>query len=245
MSVNDNIQERIDKYIQGKMSEEEKLLFESDLSKDMKLKTEYESQKEIADAVQKVHLKNILMNAEEELRSSKTRKLRSIEDTETASHKIRHLNFSLKRITSLAAAIIVIVFVGFNVYRTSMVKELGNECYSQMSAPVSRSDSPIEANMLEIYKQLGSGDYSLAQQKIQVTYDMLDELKTESKSLSGEELEYITQMLSILEQDLEWYKVILNMKQGKFRTAKKQLKVIANGNGIHKHDAETLLKEKF
>ena len=41
MSVNDNIQERIDKYIQGKMSEEEKLLFESDLSKDMKLKTEY------------------------------------------------------------------------------------------------------------------------------------------------------------------------------------------------------------
>lgn len=231
MSVNDNIQERIDKYIQGKMSEEERLLFESDLSKDMKLKTEYESQKEIADAVQKVHLKNILMNAEEELRSSKTRKLRSIEDTETASHKIRHLNFSLKRITSLAAAIIVIVFVGFNVYRTSMVKELGNECYSQMSAPVSRSDSPIEINMLAIYTQIGSGEYDKAKQNIQATYDMLSEMRIESESMSGEEKEYVCQIVLILQQDLEWYDVVLKMKQGKFRQAKKQLKAIANGDG--------------
>ena len=255
MNINDVIQDRIDKYIQGKMTEEEKHLFESDLSTDMELKNKYESQKEIAEAVQKVHLKNVLMKTEEEIRSSMGELSESIaafalvdkKENDSSHQQTVRNNFIvarwLKPITSIAAAVIVIVFVGFNIYRTSMVKGLGNECYSQMSAPVSRSDSQIEINMLAIYTQIGSGEYDKAKQNIQATYDMLSEMRIESESMSGEEKEYLCQIMLILQQDLEWYDVVLNMKQGKFRQAKKQLKAIANGDGKYNLEASKTLEK--
>ena len=53
-------EERIDNYLLGRMSEAERAAFERDLATDAELKEEYECQKAVANAVQKVAMKDFL-----------------------------------------------------------------------------------------------------------------------------------------------------------------------------------------
>ena len=54
MEENINISERIDRYILGEMSNAEIMTFEADMSSNPELRKEYELQREIALAVQRV-----------------------------------------------------------------------------------------------------------------------------------------------------------------------------------------------
>ena len=55
-----NISDKIDRYILGQMTEVEKTAFEAELSADSELRYEYELQREIILATQRVHFKRHL-----------------------------------------------------------------------------------------------------------------------------------------------------------------------------------------
>lgn len=67
----ENIQDRIDEYIRGTMSDKDRAIFEEELRHDADLRHEVEVQVSIADAVQAVHLKHVLQGVEAELASDK------------------------------------------------------------------------------------------------------------------------------------------------------------------------------
>ena len=59
--------------------------------------------------------------------------------------------------------------------------------------------------------------------------------------MGDEEQKYYDDILSIKKQEIDWYDAVLKMKQGKYRKAKKELKKIANGNGIYSEKAKKIL----
>lgn len=66
------IEERIDRYIFGQMSDEEKSLFENEMANDEKLKELYHLQMAIPSAIQEVHLKQLFAAADEQIERENT-----------------------------------------------------------------------------------------------------------------------------------------------------------------------------
>lgn len=242
MNANDNninLQEKIDSYIMGKMSVEEKMNFETELANNMELKEKYELQKEISDAVQKARIKNLLVEVENEIIEEREK---IINDRRNDNDDKSLGNTTNKRRIwiSVAASILVIFFVGFEFHKTSVYKTYGNDCYADITAPSSRSDNRLDSLMFSIYRQIGEENYSLAETNIEEAELIITSMK-ETEYVSDEEQKYYDDILSIKKQEIDWYDAVLKMKQGKYRKAKKELKKIANGNGIYSEKAEEIL----
>lgn len=242
MNANDNninLQEKIDSYILGKMSVEEKMNFETELANNMELKEKYELQKEISDAVQKARIKNLLVKVENEIIEEREK---IINDRRNDNDDKSLGNTTNKRRIwiSVAASILVIFFVGFEFHKTSVYKTYGNDCYADITAPSSRSDNRLDSLMFSIYRQIGEENYSLAETNIEEAELIITSMK-ETEYVSAEVQKYYDDILSIKKQEIDWYDAVLKMKQGKYRKAKKELKKIANGNGIYSEKAEEIL----
>lgn len=242
MNANDNninLQEKIDSYILGKMSVEEKMNFETELANNMELKEKYELQKEISDAMQKARIKNLLVEVENEIIEEREK---IINDRRNDDDDKSFGNTTNKRRIwiSVAASIIVIFFVGFEFHKTSVYKTYGNDCYAEITAPSSRSDNRLDSLMFSIYRQIGEENYSLAETNIEEAELIITSMK-ETEYVSDEEQKYYDDILSIKKQEIDWYDAVLKMKQGKYRKAKKELKKIANGNGIYSEKAKKIL----
>lgn len=244
MNANDNninLQEKIDSYILGKMSVEEKMNFETELANNMELKEKYDLQKEISDAVQKARIKNLLVEVENEIIEEREK---IINDRRNDDDDKSFGNTTNKRRIwiSVAASIIVIFFVGFEFHKTSVYKTYGNDCYAEITAPSSRSDNRLDSLMFSIYRQIGEENYSLAETNIEEAELIITSMK-ETEYVSDEEQKYYDDILSIKKQEIDWYDAVLKMKQGKYRKAKKELKKIANGNGIYSEKAKEILRK--
>lgn len=244
MNANDNninLQEKIDSYILGKMSVEEKMNFETELANNMELKEKYELQKEISDAVQKARIKNLLVEVENEIIEEREKIIndrRNDDDDKSLGNTTNKRRIWI----SVAASIIVIFFVGFEFHKTSVYKTYGNDCYAEITAPSSRSDNRLDSLMFSIYRQIGEENYSLAETNIEEAELIITSMK-ETEYVSDEEQKYYDDILSIKKQEIDWYDAVLKMKQGKYRKAKKELKKIANGNGIYSEKAKEILRK--
>lgn len=69
---NEHIEERIDRYILGQMSDEEKAIFEKEIEKDERIKERLHLQQAIPAAIQKAHLKHLFEMADEQIESENT-----------------------------------------------------------------------------------------------------------------------------------------------------------------------------
>lgn len=221
------------------MSVEEKMNFETELANNMELKEKYELQKEISDAVQKARIKNLLVKVENEIIEEREK---IINDRRNDNDDKSLGNTTNKRRIwiSVAASILVIFFVGFEFHKTSVYKTYGNDCYADITAPSSRSDNRLDSLMFSIYRQIGEENYSLAETNIEEAELIITSMK-ETEYVSAEVQKYYDDILSIKKQEIDWYDAVLKMKQGKYRKAKKELKKIANGNGIYSEKAEEIL----
>ena len=76
MSEIDKIQDRIDEYIRGTMSANDRIIFEGELRQNAELRHEVEVQASIAEAVQAVRLKQLLQ------KETKSRKQQILASTE-------------------------------------------------------------------------------------------------------------------------------------------------------------------
>ena len=222
-------EERIDNYLLGRMSEEEKRQFESDIEKDASLKEEYECQKVMVIAVQKAAMRDLLKNKKEQ---KKNRFLFA------PSHRV------LWSITSIAAMFILIIG-GYDYTSTlNTMKAEGQSAYQGISAPVARDGNMIDILIEKAYKEIGYEQYDHAMETISKARDMIT-AQLSLHSANAEEDEYDHQILQIQKDELDLYEVIILLKQGKVIKAKKVLENMTNTNNDNAKIANKIMDNLF
>ena len=220
-----NITEQIDRYILGQMSKEEKDAFEAELSSDAELKHEYELQREIILATQRVHFKRHLQNIEQQARRKRRKMIR------TASS------------LSIAAAIVCVCIVGVDMKYSSDLRDASMMCYIETGAPLTRSDSEIDELLLQAYELIGKNELAAASGKIDIAEKKINELL--KQTITTDEERYHKEIMILQKQDIEWYKALILMKEGEIFKSREALKKIASSDSRYADMAKELLETNY
>ena len=239
-------EERIDNFLLGRMSEAEKAAFERDLETDAELKEEYECQKAIANAVQKVAMKDFLTQ-----HAAERQEERSNVDLSTyfkqATGKIRDFFSSGQRVAWALASVaaLVVVIVGSVNYTSTLhtMQTNGMLAYAELTAPVARDGNELDSIMEDAYDLIGEDELDKAMNAIERAKATVSEGL--AQPVETEEDEYEHQVLHQKLYDLEWYEAIVLMRQGKVIKAKKALNAIANSNSPYADVARDGLNALF
>ena len=219
-------EERIDNYLLGRMSEQERQQFESELASNPELQKELESQRQVANAVQRAAMNSFLK-----------------QHAQQRSNKYRSLFSSTRRViwtvTSIAAMFVLVIgFMNYNKTANTFRNE-GLLAYNNLEIPVARDGNQIDILAAKAYQMIGDGDYSLARKTIEEARDYIKtELIVEPRT---DEEKYRNQVLQMKEYELEWLEVIMMMKQGKVMNSKRILHRIISSNSPYSKIARTLL----
>ena len=251
-------EERIDNYLLGRMSEAERVAFERDLKTDAELKEEYECQKAIANAVQKVAMKDFLTQHAAERKIVERPAATNVDKSNAnaidltslfirISNKVQGFFSSGQRVawTLASIAATVIAIVGSVNYTSTLHTMQGNGmlAYAELSAPIARDGNELDIMIEEAYSLIGEGELNKAM-------DFIEKAKaTVSKKLTQpvetEEDEYEHQVLQLKLYDLEWYEAIVLMRQGKVLKAKKVLNAISTSDSPYADAARDELNSIF
>lgn len=238
-------EERIDNYLLGRMSEAERAAFERDLGTDAELKEEYECQKAIANAVQKVAMKDFLTQHAAERQEGKSNVIDLSTYFKQATGKIREFFSSGQRVawTLASVAAMVVAIVGSVNYTSTLhtMQNNGMLAYAELSAPVARDGNELDTIIGEAYNLIGSGEFDKATDAIEkAKATVLEKL---AQPVETEEDEYEQQVLQLKLYDLKWYEAIILMKQGKVIKAKRMLKSIISSSSPYANMAKTCLNK--
>lgn len=240
-------EERIDNHLLGRMSEAERAAFERDLATDAELKEEYECQKAIANAVQKVAMKDFLTQhaAERQEESSNVVDLSAY--FKQAKGKIREFFSSGQRVawTLASVAAMVVAIVGSVNYTSTLHTMQGNGmlAYAELSAPVARDGNELDTMIEDAYNLIGEGDLDKATDAIEKAKATVSDRL--AQPVETDEDEYEHQVLQQKLYDLEWYEAIILMKQGKVLKAKKALNAISTSDSPYAEAARNELNTLF
>lgn len=241
------IEERIDNYLLGRMSEAERATFEHDLATDADLKEEYECQKAIANAVQKVAMKDFLTHHAAERQEESSNVIDLLTYFKHATGKIREFFSSGQRVAwTLAFVAAAVVAIVGNVNYTSTLHTMQNNgmlAYAELSAPVARDGNELDTIIGEAYNLIGSGEFDKATDAIEKAKATVSERL--AHPVETEEDEYKHQVLQLKLYDLEWYEAIALMRQGKVIKAKKALKAISTSGSPYADPARNELNTLF
>lgn len=225
MEENINISEKIDRYVLGEMSEEEKTAFEAKLSSDSELKHEYELQREIILATQRLHLKRHLQNIEQQARLKRKRMIRTISTW------------------SIAAAIVCVCVIGVDMKYSSDLRSTSMLCYAETGAPLTRSDSETDELLSKAYELIGKNELGVASSMILAAEKMInEELK---QPVTTEEEQYREEIMILQKRDIDWYKALILMKEGEIFKSRKALKKIASSDSRYAEQARNILERSF
>ena len=222
MEENINITEKIDRYILDLMNDDEKSVFEAEISADSKLKHEYELQREIILATQRLHFKRHLQNIEQQARLKRKRMIRTVSTW------------------SIAAAIVCVCIVGVDMKYSSDLRNTSMLCYAETGAPLTRSDSEVDELLAQSYELIGKNELGAASSKILVAEKMInEELK---QPATTEEEQYRREIMLLQRQDIDWYKALILMKEGEIFKSRKALKKIASSDSRYAEQARNILE---
>lgn len=240
-------EERIDNYLLGRMSEAERVAFEKDLATDEELKEEYECQKAVANAVQKVAIKDFLTRHAAERQEERSNVIDLSTYFKQATGKIREFLSSGQRVawTLASVAAMVVAIVGSVNYTSTLHTMQGNGmlAYAELSAPVVRDGNELDTMIEKAYTLIGARNFDTALDTIRSAKAMANE-GLEAPVVTEED-EYEHQVLQQKLYDLEWYEAIVLMRQGKVIKAKKMLKSIALSSSPYAEVARDELKSIF
>ena len=220
------MEDRIDKYITGKMSPEEVLQFRKDLNADEVLQREYELAKELADSIQRSAIKHNLKQIPIE---------------------VKHNAFSFRKILysfGAAASIALFVSSGLHYIISDNLRDSSEIMFAQIDAPVSRSGNDIDKLFDEAYQNILNGKLDIAEKQLVKAKEMIV-YESENKYEDSDQEEYQKTILDIQRQDIDWYRVLILMQKGKVAKSKSMLKRIYNENGIYAEQAHELLTTKY
>ena len=240
-------EERIDSYLLGRMSEAERAAFERDLANDAELKEEYECQKAIANAVQKVAMKDFLTRHAAERQEESSNVIDLSTYFKQAAGKVRDFFSSGQRVawTLASVAAMVVAIVGSVNYTSTLHTLQGNGmlAYAELSAPVARDGNELDTMIEDAYDLIGEGDLDKATDAIEKAKATVSERL--SQPVETEEDEYEHQVLQQKLYDLEWYEAIVLMRQGRVIKAKKALEAISTSDGPYAEVARNELNAIF
>ena len=233
MSEIERIQDKIDEYIRGTMSVNDRIIFEGELRANPELKHEVEVQASIAEAVQAVRLKQLLQEVEAGIVGN-----HAVEETKP------RIFFLFRRQVlawaSAAAAVALIFFSGNAWQQTQRYKSFGNDYYAALVEPVARDGNELDSLLLSTYAFIGSGEYDSAMADLgKARKQITDSL---AMPIVDEESEYEHKVLQEKLYDVDWYEAIVLMKKGKYRKAKEALRFIASSDSPYAEYAMRILQ---
>ena len=240
-------EERIDNYLLGRMSEAERAAFERDLAIDVELKEEYECQKAVANAVQKVAMKDFLTQHAAERQAERSNVVDLSTYFKQATGKIREFFSSGQRVawTLASVAAMVVAIVGSVNYTSTLNTMQGNGmlAYAELTAPVARDGNELDTIIEDAYDLIGEGDLDKATDAIEKAKATVSERL--AQPVETEEDEYEHHVLQQKLYDLEWYEAIVLMRHGKVLKAKKALNAISTSDSPYAEVARDELKSIF
>lgn len=251
-------EERIDNYLLGRMSEAEKAAFERDLETDAELKEEYVCQKAIANAVQKVEMRDFITQYAAERQKAGLPVAADLANTNEnvidltsifsrISEKVQGFFSSGQRVAltfASVAAMLVAVIGGVNYTSTlSTMRNEGMIAYADLSAPIARDGNQIDILIEQAYSQIGNSKWDDAMASIGKVRTLISD--SLSDSATTEEEVYEQQILKSKEYELDWYEAIILMKQGKIRKAKRVLESISVSDSPYAENAKDELNKIF
>lgn len=240
-------EERIDNYLLGRLSEAERAAFERDLATDAELKEGFECQKAIANAVQKVAMKDFLTRHAAERQEESSNVIDLSTYFKQAVGKVREFFSSGQRVawTLASVAAMVVAIVGSVNYTSTLhtMRSNGMLAYTELTVPVVRDGNKLDALIEEAYTLIGSEDFDNALDTIEDAKTMAN--KALEAPILTEEDEYEHQVLQQKLYDLEWYEAIVLMRQGKVIKAKKALDAIATSSSPYAEAARNELNTIF
>lgn len=251
-------EERIDNYLLGRMSEAEKAAFERDLETDAELKEEYVCQKAIANAVQKVAMRDFITQHAAERQKAGLPVAADLANTNEnvidltsffsrISEKVQGFFSSGQRVAltfASVAAMLVAVIGGVNYTSTlSTMRNEGMIAYADLSAPIARDGNQIDILIEQAYSQIGNSKWDDAMASIGKIRTLISD--SLSDSATTEEEVYEQQILKSKEYELDWYEAIILMKQGKIRKAKRVLESISVSDSPYAENAKDELNKIF
>ena len=225
MEENINISERIDRYILGEMSNAEIMTFEADMSSNPELRREYELQREIALAVQRVHLKRHIQDIEYRKKNARRKKIKTISSW------------------SIAAAVACVCVIGVDIKWSSDLSDASMLCYVQTGEPISRSDGEIDELVSKAYQYIGESDLETATNNLDKAETLIEEkLRVEPATEEGK---YRREILLMQKEDIDWYRTLIMMHQGKIFKSRKALMKIANSDSRYADKALEILETNY
>ena len=168
MSEIEKIQDRIDEYIRGTMSVNDRIIFEGELRANPELKYEVEVQASIAEAVQAVRLKQLLQEVEAGMAGA-------LEKKERKPKTFFLLRRQVISWASAAAAVAIIFFSGNTWRQTQRFKGFGNEYYALLVEPVARDGNELDNLLSSSYALIGSGEYEAAMANLSDAKKIIDD----------------------------------------------------------------------
>lgn len=213
--------ELFDGYMDGTLSDTEKMQFEERLRSDEAYRKAYELHSEVVLGIQRKELKAMLQEQEKEEQNPVRRRL----------------VFKISSIVALAACLFIGVIIVHDAFRMA---DLGGDYIAQLEQTVPRGNG-VEETLALIYDDLQQGNYSEAQDNI----DKARQLIQDEQSIAyptEEETEYHQQMLKLDSDELDWYQALLYAKTHKVFKTKKLLKEIAKSDSRYKEAAVAMLK---
>lgn len=248
MINNISTEERIDNYLLGKMNSSECSQFESDLESDSALREEYESQKEVANGVQRVALRQFLAECEQKRTTAHAVEFVGLgESMKSISDKIKIFASSGRRLAwSLSAvAAMVVAVVGLSNYLSisNSLQSFSVMAYNQTQAPIARDGNQLDALLESAYTSIGNNQLDVAAANIGEAFSLIE--NEMAKPVATEEDAYNRQILQIKKQDAEWYSVLVLLKQGKVLKSRMKLKAIVEAGGIYTEEAQNILDDIY
>lgn len=213
--------ELFDGYMDGTLSDTEKMQFEERLRSDEAYRKAYELHSEVVRGIQRKELKAMLQEQEKEGQKPER----------------RGLVIKISSIVALAACLFIGIIIVHDAFRMA---NLGGDYIAQLEQPILRG-SGVEETLALIYEDLQQGNYSNAQENI----DKARQLIQEEQSIAyptEEETEYHQQMLKLDSDELDWYQALLYAKTHKIFKAKKLLKQIAKSDSRFAKNAKPFLE---
>lgn len=223
--------ERIDNYILGRMSDEERIVFENEMLDDLDLKEEVDLRKDIVRALHMERDKKILQSIERNIQA-KERRLTEFRIPEIAAEAAgecvlferdiqakerRHTAFGIQKIGAVAAAACVLFGCVLHFDTVSTYKNLGYGVELNTFSSLSRGDDGVDV-VSQIVKYIENEEFDQA----------LDVIHNQSHDLQ-------------LYDSIEWYEAVTYMCMGKYLKAKRLLREIASSDSLYKEEAKTLL----
>lgn len=211
-----DITELMDAYLAGSLDINARAEFESKLASDAELRRELDLHKQVVLAIEGQAMEETLVK--EEKKYIKNRKRYPI---------LRSLSYA-GTIIAMAACISIYLILTPQIEQMTV---LGN---SQFTEYYNNEASLIVRGADDNLDLLADALTAIQEENWEEANNSLDTI-----ILNAEGLEDI-QLLQI-KDDAEWLKALVSMKRGRYFTAKRQLKAIANSQSVHAAEAQTIL----